>query len=342
MCEIRREIYFPEIEVYDENWLKYALLYKEGITSMIPEYQEEHLSGKHSHIQKETNFFDYFSDFEHFRNVNNNFKGLILSLDEMRIPLTFDQRYLSLHDCFLRQEKDVELLNGKMTNSLEEDLVKKGYGVKINDRFFVSRNLATLYMGMMAESIARTRGMKVASTQARYKEYQGMLRNLNSFGYREEEGIVIQNQEFKEFIIDQSLPLNINQITIPMIIRLRNKGKYHKELTAYNELLLKIDDYIKNENAVLDKSELINELTSRRSKLNTFIRSEFGSEIFSYAVSAMIPTQPNPIIDVGTSYMITKSVPHVRKLLRLPNIDVTQREIKSVTYMQTSWENIDI
>lgn len=229
-----------------------------------------------------------------------------------------------------------------MTNSLEEDLVKKGYGVKINDRFFVSRNLATLYMGMMAESIARTRGMKVASTQARYKEYQGMLRNLNSFGYREEEGIVIQNQEFKEFIIDQSLPLNINQITIPMIICLRNKGKYHKELTAYNELLLKIDDYIKNENTVLDKSELINELTSRRSKLNTFIRSEFGSEIFSYAVSAMIPTQPNPIIDVGTSYMITKSVPHVRKLLRLPNIDVTQREIKSVTYMQTSWENIDI
>ena len=40
--------------------------------------------------------------------------------------------------------------------------------------------------------------------------------------------------------------------------------------------------------------------------------------------------------------MITKSMPHVRKFLRLPNIDVTQQEIKSVKYMQTSWANIDI
>lgn len=345
MGGVKREIYFPEIEVYNENWLKYALLYKEGITSMIPEYQKKYFSKKHSHIQRETNFFDYFSDFEHFRNVNNNFKVLILSLDEMRTPLTFDQRYLSLHDCFLRQEKDVELLNGKMTYSLEEDLVKKGYGVKINDRFFVSRNLATLYMGMMAESIARTRGMKVASTQARYKEYQDMLRNLNSFGYREEEGIIIQNQEYKELIIDQSLPLNINEITIPMIIHLRNKGKYQKELIAYNELLSKIDDYIKNENLEHNKialNELINELKSRKFKLNTFIQSELGSEIVSYAVQSLVPIPSNPITDVGTSFMINKSISHVRKLLRLSNIDVTQKEIKSLTYMQASWKNIDI
>ena len=341
MCEVRREIYFPEIEVYDDKWLKYALLYKEGMTSMIPENQERYFSGKHLHIQRETDFFDYFNDFEHFRNVNNNFKGLILSLEEMSKTLVFDQKYSSLHDCFLRQEKSVEILNGKMTYSLEEDLVERGYGVKINDRLFVSRNLATLYMGMMAESIACTRSMKVASTQARYKEYQSMLKNLNSYGYREE-GVIIQNQEFKEFIIDQSLPLNINDITIPRIIHLRNKGKYQRELRAYNELLLKIDNYIKNGNIEISKSDLMKELTSKRSKLNTFIQTEFGSEIFSYAVSAMFSTPPNPLIDIGTSYMVTKSIPHVKKILRLPKIDLTRQEIKSVNYMQTSWQNIDI
>lgn len=346
MDKVKGEIYFPEIEVYDSNWLKYALLYKEGITSMIPKYQDKYFSESHKFIQEQTGFFNYFDDFKHFRNVNNKFKGLVLDLEEMNENWDFDPSYSTLHDCFLRQEKSVEILNGKMTNSLEEDLVKLGYGVWNKGSFFVSRNLATLYMGMMAESIASKRGLKVSSTQTRYQEYQSMLENLSLYGYEEEEGIIIKNQDYKVSIVAQSLPTNIEKLTFQQIVRLRNKGDYQTALTSYNKLLLKIDDYIiEEESSEIEKSEILEELTSKRSIINTLIQTELGTEIFSYAFTSMVPISPTPLlkpfVDVGTSYMISKSAPYVRNVLQLPNIGITHQEIKSAKYLQSSWRNID-
>lgn len=59
-----KELYYPSFEVEDPNWLKYALLYKQNLTTIIPDGLERHTSEAYKHIRDNTDLLKKYNPIE--------------------------------------------------------------------------------------------------------------------------------------------------------------------------------------------------------------------------------------------------------------------------------------
>lgn len=318
---LKKELYFPEIEIYDENWLKRALLYKPGIVTMIPMGNNDELSERHRYIQNELNFFDYFNNFNEFQKVNTNFKGFVE--DETTMASHFcNDKSVSLHYYFKNDPKDTEILNGKMIDSLIGSLIVKEYAVKRLGKIYVSKKLALLYMAFMAEEVAGKHKYNITSTEAQFGEYQNLLLNLSDIGYSSEPEDNV-NKYFSIFM-EQVLPEDIENISFMSIIRMRKKRDYEDSLVEYNRLLNKIR-VEEGDNGFKITEDTFKEISSVKHSFKRLLMSELSREVYSTAISALIPG-PGFIKEPLISYSLSKVSTDVMANIDFKSVKVTHKE----------------
>ncbi|PVX47505.1 hypothetical protein C8C85_3448 [Flavobacterium sp. 103] len=231
-------IYYPNFESSDLNWLKFALLYIDNFSPIIPDTGIDFLSELYKKLQSETDLLnlqrlgvgagmratnkaiDYvtkvlenphsFADELHSPNIVRNWMN-----KEQQTYTLFDEKYVSNWKWFCQQ------------NGLAKD---SKYGIDI------SKSLGEVYMTFLAQEEAYE---KEASpiTDNRY------LDNL-SMTIRSKDVANDNKIEVAKSIIQYNLPLDFSKISIDKVIEIRNKPDFKVKRSTFQSELDKIYDKI--------------------------------------------------------------------------------------------------
>jgi hypothetical protein len=235
---MKKLIYYPNFESNDINWLKFALLYIDNFTPIIPDTGIGFLSKLYKQLQSETDLLklqrlghetgmratrkaiDYvnkvlqnphsFADELHSPNIVRNWTN-----KEQQTYTLFDEKYVSDWRWFC------------LENGLAKD---SRYGI------YISKSLGEIYMTFLAQEEAY---QKEASpiTDNRY------LDNL-SMSIRSKDVTNDNKIEVAKSIIEYNLPLDFSNISIDKVIEIRNKPNFKSRQSAFQSELDNIYDKI--------------------------------------------------------------------------------------------------
>ncbi|MGK0606359.1 hypothetical protein [Enterococcus gilvus] len=322
-----KELYFPTISVRQDNWLKYALLYKEKLYTIKPTAYSLPKGYEINERIGEEFLLPY--DPEQYMNIrdtrNNNFEEIVIKyLNEINrnkesfpIKITNGKQRQFRNQVFLDDEfrnapKNSLLFRGKYTPEIETFLVDTGYGVVTPDRssIAVSNRFVIVYMGLLAELIANVDDSVVFTTkERRRREYVGNSRILNGgMNYRiwNEVSFGEAPEKYLREIVSLFLPDNIEDISIKSIGKLRQKSDYQKHLKRFNSTIKKL--YVRSFNAK-SREELLIELLDIREFFKSTISSTVGKDAFGFGFNAVLNLSHCPfLMSEGINYVISEKL----------------------------------
>lgn len=224
-------IYYPNFESNDQNWLKFALLYIDNFTPIIPDTGIGFLSELYKKLQSETDLLnlqrlgagagmratskaiDYvakvlqnphsFADELHSPNIVRDWVT-----KEKQTYTLFDEKYVSNWKWFCKE------------NGLAKDSM---YGIDI------SRSLGEIYMTFLAQEEA----------------YQKEASPITDNRYLDDLSIAIRSKdvsndnkiEVAKSIIEYNLPLDFSKISIDKVIEIRNSPDFKARQSAFQSEL---------------------------------------------------------------------------------------------------------
>ncbi len=245
-------VYYPGFEVQNEKWLKFALLYFEELRPIIPDMlisKNRYLSQTAIKIMQDTDLIlPYRPDFPEIDSAST------LACEEFDKYLTHPQRYGSMFrrygkaapvEMWKRSDSQIcNLYNGKFTNIFYDYCIKNGlahsfeYGIKI------SKDLAFIYMSLLADIISKHQEMEMFTDTDQYNLF--LLRK---------DGCILKDQKIRYKIIKTQMefliPAKIESIPMETIIRLRNSENFDSLRRAYVE---EMEKYLKKREEIPDCS----------------------------------------------------------------------------------------
>lgn len=317
-----KELYFPTISVRQDNWLKYALLYKEKLYTIKPTaYSLSKGYGINNRIGED---FLLPYDPERYMTIrdsrNNSFEEIIIgyfekiNINRTSFPMNKSNqnkrrvKEVFLDDEFRNAPKNSLLFKGKYTPVIENFLVDTGYGEISTDRssIAVSNRFVIVYMGLLAELIADIDESVVFTTkEKRRMEYVGNTRILNGgMRYRiwNEVSFREAQERYLREVVSLFLPNNIEDISIEDIGRLRQKSDYQKHLVRFNSVIKKLYDRSFNPSS---RQDLLSELLDIRDFFKSIISSTIGTAAFGLGFSAILNLCHSPfLMSEGINYMV--------------------------------------
>ncbi len=223
-------IYYPGFEVQSSEWLKFALLYIERLNPIIPSSGQPFLSEFHKFITNET-------DLLHVHRPSD-IEGSAATLDALDC-VDGILRSPDLYNPFLgnnivarwtnRNRHDFIIYQEKYTHEWEQFCLDNQLGTKTNQGIGVNRQLGYVYMTLLAQVIADSRGISPITDYPR-------LNNLH-LALRKTMDDTQQQVELAQATLNLTLPANLSEIGIKDIITLRNSPQFKSDLRAFHQEL---------------------------------------------------------------------------------------------------------
>lgn len=271
-----RELYYPGFEIRDINWLKYSLLYKEELNTIIPyEMEREILTPMYSYIRENSDLLgEYNPQYDEAEKTSreiNECINKILRNPQNYFSFTGTTSYKTLMEKW-NVRKDYELFSGKYSMGIEWYLLDIGLAKKSNNGIFVNKEIALIYMGALAENIARRAEFTLTTDQVEYKKINKLYSSL-----WDKENNITSYLGCETKIVEQ-IPRNLEYISIKEIIELRNSRGYRELIKAYNRTLNTFVNTLEDRNDFRYKS-FVEEMSMFRSEFMGRIASVLGAVI---------------------------------------------------------------
>ncbi|UPT67246.1 MAG: hypothetical protein M0D57_00670 [Sphingobacteriales bacterium JAD_PAG50586_3] len=235
---MKNTIYFPSFEPLSENWLKFALLYMEKFSPIIPKSGDKDLSNNFSDVVKHTDLIKKYKPqysqgqrasinaIEFFDKVKGAKHRYSILLNKPNLDRYFKLK--EFHTFYIYREK--------FSMDFEEYCEKNRYSTYAHGGIMVCEELAFAYMSYLAEEIAFEEGVSIITDSNKFNDflnYRKLTPKSNS-----------KKNEFAQGVINLLLPANLSEIPISKIIEFRNK---HRGLiNSYNIELDNSLDSIQN------------------------------------------------------------------------------------------------
>ncbi len=241
-----KELYYPNFEIKNEKWLKYSLLYKENIHSIVPyEIESRYFSDLYNYINNETDLLHKYAPM--WDEIEKTSREFIVVLENI---LKKPQNYFSISKTTSSRvlaekwsnNKYYTLFSGKYSFGIEDFLLDNNLADRVFEGVKIHNDIALIFMGALSENIARKEGFTLTTDEKAYKNLSQLYNNMWD---REN---TIESYLGYEAKIMQKIPLRLEDISIKQIIQLRNSDGYKELLKAYNRTL---NQFITN----LDKGE---------------------------------------------------------------------------------------
>lgn len=233
-------IYYPGFEVENHNWLKFALLYIEQLNPIIPIAGDEHLSPLYEQLLDETDLIA-----AHRPEYSEGQKATLDAIETVERILLNPRNYSwnFRHDHAARVWSHPGwhnhlLFRDKYTLAWEQFCLSHGFCTVADEGIYLSRDLAHIYMTLLAQIIADGRGVPSITDHPNLDRFAVFVRKPSTR--------TGNNLRIAQAVLQVRLPQNISEIGFPEIIAFRNRRGYRDRLRAFHAQLDAFFDGIEN------------------------------------------------------------------------------------------------
>lgn len=251
-------IYYPGFEVQDQSWLKFALLYFDHIRPIFPNTyisERKFLSDSFREVMAETDLIlPYRPDYEeeqvasvlackefenYFRNpeIYGSFFGRPYAgklIEKWKNP--------AYQNCIL--------FEGKYSYVLYDFCCKNGIATQCNEGIRMSRDLAFVFMSILANLIATNNELEMITDST---HYSSLILSTDTGNRRR----ACKDIRIAENNIELAIPIGLQQIPIERIIRLRQQEEFRILRKAYIAEIDKLIEARENNNSQYSLEDLL-------------------------------------------------------------------------------------
>jgi hypothetical protein len=289
---MNRLLYYPFFEIQDKNWLKFALLYAERVNLIVPNEGDRFLSDRFREIYESTDLLKLYRP--NFHVAYNASLDAIEEIDKiLRNPTIYNHafninRNMGVPNIIERwmnnQNFQFELFSHKYSYEFSQYCVENRLAIPSGNGLLLSKELAHLYMALLARVIGDKENYSPISD---IKQYEYVINRLRR-GSNTDDTITLAKN-----IIEVKLPKNINHIEIHDIIRLRNSHGFSNKLKAFHTALDNFHSSIENGTLTLEflkqYENPFNEMVEEMKKLSL--------DLASFGIGAwLVLNNPNYVI----------------------------------------------
>lgn len=228
-------LYYPGFEVKNLTWLKFALLYLDELRPIIPYtfYNEDHYLSEYAiRVMHETDLINpYCPDFEEGTCAS------ILACNEFDLLIRHPERYAAafgykhenhlLKDLWNNPRYHIcTLYNGKFSGSFADYCIENKIATRCDEGIRLPEELAFVYMSLLADTISKNRELEMITDIRKYSDL--LLKKDRDMTRANGQRLDIAKNN-----IEFNIPMNLNDIPLENIIRLRNQSDFHNCRKAY-------------------------------------------------------------------------------------------------------------
>jgi hypothetical protein len=226
-----RMIYYPGFEMTNTEWTKFALLYLDALSPIIPHGADRYLSDAFRKLRSETDLIDV-----HRPDYEDGYRATLAALEQVETILRNPGRYepvfrrRDLVPAWRRPEThSVELFRDKYTDHWEVFCLSHGLATQSPEGLYISKDLADIYMTIMAQFIADSTGASVITDQRSLDKYSVFIRKPDRTDME-----VLQSAQS---VLKLRLPRNMQNVTLDAVIRHRNRPDFREKQRAFRQAL---------------------------------------------------------------------------------------------------------
>lgn len=245
---MHRLLYYPNFEIQNQNFLKFALLYIDEIRPIIPGRARESLSDSMRNILQNTELINPYSP-----NYENGYLASIAAI-----------KYLEERKHFTKYGKGLQrgnyvtnnytLYEDKYTYEFEKYCLENGLGERCDEGILLNKDVAYAYMSILAEIISKETETDMITDIEKYSD--PVLRYCDSF-VRKNVDILDTIQKEIQFYV----PVDMYKIPLNKFIELRSDHMFETARRNFvTELNIVLDSYDQN----LEKVDLNNVMECKR------------------------------------------------------------------------------
>jgi hypothetical protein len=263
-------IYYPGFEVENHDWLKFALLYIEQLNPIIPIAGDAHLSPLYERLLGDTDLIAV-----HRPEYSEGQKATLDAIEAveriLRNPRNYSWNFRHDHAASVWRHPGWHnhlLFRDKYTAEWEHFCQSHRFCTEADEGIYLSRDLAHIYMTLLAQVIADRRGVSPITDHPNLYRFAVFARKAATR--------TKDNLQIAQAVLQVQLPSNVNEIGFQEIIAFRNGRGYKSRLRAFHTQLDAFFDGIENG-------------TSPESFVSSFDRiwGEFVGEVVTLGLGAM-------------------------------------------------------
>ena len=206
---MREKLYYPYINIQDEVFLKYAILYYDKLNLIVP--KSKCLNEKMNRVLGSTDLFEIIEPEQSYQICCDAAKYTIAFIEErMRTDYNFE---------IYRNEHTSRLYKGKYNWEFYEYCKRNRLLTSQQDGIKIHPVIASEYMTNLANLIAGENNMDIVTDTVKYADYR-----LNPRFHAMKKSIV--RNEFMRRELAFVLPVDIRNIPLEKIINFRNHNEY--------------------------------------------------------------------------------------------------------------------
>ena len=303
---MKKLIYYPSFEVYDINWLKFALIYIKELKPIIPWSGEKHLSNFHKKLYNETDLIKpYITEYDEGRDAT------LIAIEEVDKIFRNPENYYSVfrgnnvvEEWRNKSLFDFTLFEEKYSYNWERFCIENGVGRRCSEGVMLPKELGLIYMTILAQVIADRNGISPITDRSGLDKFSIFIRQENKCT----ENIITVAQD----VLECKLPADLHKIPLEEIIQFRNKREFKKKLNAFHIELEKYYNSKESNQTGYDFESTIGSFWG--DFFGDFIQA--GIDLVSFSLKAWIsvssgtPLATNTIIDGAT--ILTRNTIRIR------------------------------
>ena len=238
---MHRLLYYPNFEIQDQNFLKFALLYIDEIRPIIPDRIIESLSYSMQNILSDTDLINPYAP-----NCENGYLASIATIKYLEEKTKYDRYGEAL------QRRDFvkynyTLYSDKYTYEFENYCLENNLGERCNEGILLSEDVAYAYMSILAEIISKETETDMITDMAKYSD--PVIRRPDRISRSIIDRLGTIQREIQFYV-----PVDMYRIPLQEFIKLRSDYKFETArrnfvaelnavLDSYDTNVLEVDLY---------------------------------------------------------------------------------------------------
>ena len=220
-------LYYPSFEVYNETWLKFALLYMDELMPIVPFDGERYLSDQFKEIKDSTDLIKFYRP-----RYETGYAATLDAIDTcesiLNHPFAFKDlfKYDNVLDAWrTTSSHQYTIFRDKYVDAWEHFVIQNKFGTPTNEGIAVSRHLGLIYMTLLSQAISAAEEIPSITDRTELDRFSIFCSQTSP--------ATPKSVNVANYVINLLVPANLSDINFRKIIKLRNKRGYKKRLSAF-------------------------------------------------------------------------------------------------------------